>query len=128
MMLISVVIPVYNTKDYLRQCVESVLESDTFDVDGQNILVRGGHIVGHRGDMGFATTSKDSLPENSVEALISAAQSGVSSVEFDVYMTLDGYLVLNHNTSIKGFFVYEDDCPLTPEQRKYFVERNITIL
>ena len=94
-----------------------MLESDTFDVDGQNILVRGGHIVGHRGDMGFATTSKDSLPENSVEALISAAQSGVSSVEFDVYMTLDGYLVLNHNTSIKGFFVYEDDCPLTPEQR-----------
>ena len=79
----------------------AVLESDTFDVDGQNILVRGGHIVGHRGDMGFATTSKDSLPENSVEALISAAQSGVSSVEFDVYMTLDGYLVLNHNTSIQ---------------------------
>lgn len=33
MMLISVVIPVYNTKDYLRQCVESVLESDTADCE-----------------------------------------------------------------------------------------------
>ena len=88
-----------------------VLEGDIFDVDGKNILVRGGSIVGHRGDMGYHVKGQKTLPENSVESIISSAQSGASSVEFDMYLTLDGELVLNHNASIAGYFEYGPNTP-----------------
>ena len=95
----------------------AALEGNVFDVNGEELVIRGGSIVGHRGDMGFATKSEPSLPENSVESIVSSAQSGASSVEFDMYMTLDGELVLNHNASIKGYFTYADDCPLSADKR-----------
>lgn len=82
----------------------ATLESNLFDVDDENILVRGGSIVGHRGDMGNMYVN----PENSVESIVSSAQSGASSVEFDVYMTLDGKLILMHNNTIKGYFDYPE--------------------
>ncbi len=82
-----------------------VLESDIFDVGGESILARGGSIVGHRGDMG----NHNLYPENSVEAVVAGAQSGADSVEFDVYMTMDGYLILMHNNNISGFFDYPAD-------------------
>ena len=103
----------------------AVLESDIFDVNGEELNVRGGHVVGHRGDMGYHVLGEATLPENSIESIVSGAQSGAASVEFDVYMTKDGELVLNHNTSIKGFFVYAEDCPLTPEQR---ISEDVTIV
>ena len=83
----------------------ATLESDVFDVSGESILARGGSVVGHRGDMG----NHDLYPENSVEAIVAGAQSGADSVEFDVYMTMDGYLILMHNNNISGFFDYPAD-------------------
>ncbi len=93
------------------------LEGELFAANGGNILIRGGSVVGHRGDMGYHVKGQMTLPENSVESIVSAAQSGASSVEFDMYMTTDGELVTNHNASVAGYFVYADDCPLTAEQR-----------
>ncbi|MBQ4087178.1 MAG: glycerophosphodiester phosphodiesterase [Clostridia bacterium] len=83
----------------------AALESDVFNAGGESILVRGGSVVGHRGDMG----NHDLYPENSVEAIVAGAQSGADSVEFDVYMTMDGYLILMHNNNISGFFDYPED-------------------
>ena len=95
----------------------ATLEGELFAADGGNILIRGGSVVGHRGDMGYHVKGQMTLPENSVESIVSAAQSGASSVEFDMYMTTDGELVTNHNASVAGYFVYADDCPLTADQR-----------
>ena len=100
----------------------AALEGELFEAGGGNILVRGGHVVGHRGDMG----NESANPENSVESIVSAAQSGASSVEFDVYMTLDKKLILMHNNNITGYFVYDDDAPLTEEQKEANNVKTIT--
>ena len=89
----------------------AALEGDLFDVNGEELNVRGGSFVGHRGDMGYHVKGAETLPENSIEAIVSAAQSGASSVEFDMYLTLDGELVLNHNASIAGYFEYGPNTP-----------------
>lgn len=47
-------------------------------------------IVAHRGDM-------ENCPENTLRSLASAAESGATSIEFDVWLTKDGHLVLNHD-------------------------------
>ena len=91
----------------------AALESDWFDVDGKSILVRGGAIVAHRGDMG----NQYLYPENSIESIISGAQTGAASVEFDAYMTMDKQLILMHNNNIAGYFTYRDDCPLEESER-----------
>lgn len=47
-------------------------------------------MVAHRGDYAHC-------PDNTLRSLIAAAESGASATEFDVYMTIDGHLVLNHD-------------------------------
>lgn len=74
----------------------SVLESDAFNANGGNILLRDSNVVGHRGDMGNLNV----YPENTVEAIVSAAQSGASSVEFDIYGSNDWELLLVHSSSM----------------------------
>ena len=91
----------------------AALESDWFDVADESILVRGGTVVAHRGDMG----NEYLYPENSVESIVTGAQSGAAAVEFDVYMTLDKQLILMHNNNIAGYFTYRDDCPLEESER-----------
>lgn len=101
----------------------SVLEGNMFNLPGQNILVRSGAIVGHRGDMGNTAL----YPENSVESIVSAAQSGVSFVEFDLYMTLDGEIVTTHHNTPNGFFSYpENFTGLTEEQQAENNEKKVT--
>ena len=99
------------SKDYATNI--AVLESEIFAVGGKSILVRGGAIVAHRGDMG----NQYLYPENSVESVITGAMSGAASVEFDAYMTKDKQLILMHNNNIKGYFRYRDDCPLPESER-----------
>lgn len=100
----------------------NVLEGGLFDVGGGNVLVRGGHVVGHRGDMG----NPHLYPENSVESIVASAQGGSSSVEFDMYMTLDKKLILMHNNNISGYFEYDDDAPLSAEERAANNAKTIT--
>ena len=52
-------------------------------------LVRPSMVVGHRGDRNY--------PDNSLESITSAAQSGAGAAELDVIATLDGYLVMSHD-------------------------------
>ena len=49
-------------------------------------------IVAHRGDM-------QNCPENVLRSFISAAQSGADVIELDVFLTKDGYLAINHDTT-----------------------------
>lgn len=53
-------------------------------------------IVAHRGD-------PEHCPDNQLRSFISAAESGATSIELDVYMTSDGHLVVNHDTKTTGF-------------------------
>lgn len=62
----------------------------------EKTLSRAPLIVGHRGD-------NENCPDNQLRSFISAAKSGATSIELDVYMTSDGYLVINHDTKTTGF-------------------------
>ena len=56
---------------------------------GEYTLVRNSAVVAHRGDRTY--------PDNSIESIVSAAQSGAAAVELDVYLTKDGKLLLSHD-------------------------------
>ena len=49
-------------------------------------------IVAHRGDI-------QNCPENVLRSYISAAKSGADVIELDVFLTKDGYLAINHDTT-----------------------------
>ena len=53
-------------------------------------------VAAHRGD-------PESHPDNTIRGLISAGQSGATSIEFDVWLTKDGHLVLNHDSKTTEF-------------------------
>lgn len=74
----------------------SVLESDIFNADGGNIVLRDSNVIGHRGDMGNLTV----YPENTVEAIVAAAQSGATTVEIDIYGSKDWELLLVHSSKM----------------------------
>lgn len=51
-------------------------------------------VAAHRGDV-------QNAPENSMSAIWSAIEKGVDAVEFDVMMTEDGEIILNHDTTLQ---------------------------
>lgn len=53
-------------------------------------------IVAHRGDI-------EHHPHNVLSSFISAAESGASVTELDVWLTADGHLVINHDSTTTGF-------------------------
>ena len=53
-------------------------------------------MVAHRGD-------PENHPDNMLRSLISAGQSGATSIELDVWLTKDGHLVLNHDSKTTEF-------------------------
>ena len=71
-------------------------------------LVRPAVLVAHRGDPMY----RNGWFENSLPALISAAESGATMLEFDVYMTTDKKLVLMHDEYTGTKYTYPSDCPL----------------
>ncbi|MDR1347438.1 MAG: hypothetical protein LBJ63_03275 [Prevotellaceae bacterium] len=54
-------------------------------------------VVAHRG-----AWKADKLPENSVASFKRAIELGCAGSEFDVYLTADSVLVLNHDTKFQG--------------------------
>lgn len=82
----------------------NALESDYFKADTE-ILVRPAIIVAHRGD----TDTDAPYAESTLKAIVSAAESGAEGIEFDIWMTLDGYLIVNHNNNIDGYYDYPED-------------------
>lgn len=67
-----------------------------YETIAEKTLSRAPLIVGHRGD-------NENCPDNQLRSFISAAKSGATSIELDVYMTSDGHLVINHDTKTTGF-------------------------
>lgn len=51
-------------------------------------------VAAHRGDV-------QNAPENSMSAILSAIEKGVDAVEFDVMLTQDGEIILNHDTTLQ---------------------------
>ncbi|MDR3286456.1 MAG: glycerophosphodiester phosphodiesterase [Prevotellaceae bacterium] len=57
-------------------------------------------VVAHRG-----AWKADSLPQNSVASFVRAIELGCAGSEFDVYLTADSVLVLNHDADLQGLSV-----------------------
>ncbi|MDR2126285.1 MAG: glycerophosphodiester phosphodiesterase [Prevotellaceae bacterium] len=57
-------------------------------------------VVAHRG-----AWKADKLPENSIASFKKAIELGCAGSEFDVYLTADSVLVLNHDTDLQGLSV-----------------------
>ncbi|MDG5786769.1 glycerophosphoryl diester phosphodiesterase membrane domain-containing protein [Evansella sp. AB-P1] len=51
-------------------------------------------VAAHRGDV-------QNAPENSMSAILSAIEKGVDAVEFDVMLTMDGQVILNHDDDLQ---------------------------
>src|SRR5665648_155520 len=60
-----------------------------------NLLKNG--VIAHRG-----AWKKDSLPQNSIASLQNAIRLGVAGSEFDVQLTADEVLVVNHDPIFQG--------------------------
>lgn len=57
-------------------------------------------IIAHRG-----AWKKNKFPENSIAALNEAVRIGCYGSEFDIWMTLDKVLVVNHDPEFQGLFI-----------------------
>ncbi len=99
----------------------SVLESEAFNAEGGNIVLRDSNVIGHRGDMGNLTV----YPENTPQAVVSAAQSGASTVELDVYFTLDGVATVCHGSKTTDY-IFRDDAPLTDDEKATLLNTKIS--
>lgn len=69
--------------DYYRTFTETTISESTL-------------IVAHRGDHA-------AYPDNTMRSFISGAESGANIIELDIWMTADGHLVLNHDSSTTGW-------------------------
>jgi len=59
-------------------------------------------VIAHRGAF-----KAQNLPENSIAALDEAAKIGCFASEFDVHLTNDGFLIVNHDDVIDGLVISE---------------------
>lgn len=63
-------------------------------------------IVAHRG---FWNCEEGGYSENSIASLKAAQKHGFRGSEFDVHLTRDGVLIVNHNHDIDGLVIAEND-------------------
>jgi len=61
-------------------------------------------VIAHRG-----AWKKESLPQNSIASLKQAIQIGAAGSEFDVQLTADGILVVNHDPDYEGMEIEKTD-------------------
>lgn len=59
-------------------------------------------LISHRG-----CWSGDSIPQNSLAAFRKALQLPILGTEFDVHQTIDGHLVVNHDTQFDSLYIYK---------------------
>ena len=62
-----------------------------------NFVIPSNKIVAHRG-----AWKADNLPQNSIASFRRAVELGCAGSEFDVYLTADSVLVLNHDADFQG--------------------------
>ena len=95
----------------------SVIASTTLTVTADALLPRKPKVIAHRGC--WYVDGKNNVPENSIAGLQRAqTMEGVYSVEFDVWMTADDVLVINHDATIEG---------ITIQNSNYSAIENITL-
>lgn len=79
---------------YLSGCMESKKATSSAISFADNI------VVAHRG-----AWKKNHLPENSIASLREAVRIGCSGTEFDVHLTADDTLIVNHNRDYAGLMI-----------------------
>lgn len=89
--------------------VAAIVAGGSSMVDAGNMMAAGKEpkrpwIVGHRGASAYA-------PENTIPALLLAAQQGATYVEYDLQPTKDGVLVLLHDETLERTTDVEDVYP-----------------
>ncbi|MBQ8398808.1 MAG: hypothetical protein IJX08_02445 [Clostridia bacterium] len=60
-----------------------------------NTVTRMPLVIGHRG----TAAANSNAPENTVEGALVAYANGANAIEVDIYITADGTLVINHNST-----------------------------
>ena len=73
-----------------------------FSCSNQNMNFNNNQVIAHRG----AWKTKPH-PQNSLASLQEAFDLGCTGSEFDVWMTLDGILVVNHDADHHGMVIEE---------------------
>lgn len=68
--------------------------------NGLRKMVKKPKIIAHRG-----AWKKNDLPENSIASLRAAAEQKLWGTEFDVHLTIDNQLVINHDDEFKGIHI-----------------------
>lgn len=88
-LLVSGVYGIISDKyDFILQTAEKYIEP--------NALIRTPLIIGHRGIPG-------KMPENTLEGAIEAYNQGADVVEIDLYITVDGVVVINHDSTTSKY-------------------------
>ncbi len=64
----------------------------------ENTMTRPALNIGHRG------YPSGNYPENSLEGAMDAYQNGANAIELDIYLTTDGKLAINHNSTTDAIF------------------------
>ena len=77
-------------------------------------------VVGHRGNSSVA-------PENTLSAFRSCIESGAQGAECDVYRTKDGYLVLQHDSTLSRNVRDADGNPVTGHIADYTLDELLTM-
>ncbi len=77
-------------------------------------------VVGHRGNSSVA-------PENTLSAFRSCVESGAQGAECDVYRTKDGYLVLQHDSTLQRNVRDADGNPVTGRIADYTLDELLTM-
>lgn len=89
---------------------------------GFSMLASTPKVVAHRG---FWKT--DGSAQNSLAALVKADSVGCYAAEFDIWMTADGVMVVNHDATINGVVIEDSDADVVLAQKLANGERVPTL-
>lgn len=81
----------------LRNCSRVFFTLSLLIMVGQISLAQSNPVIAHRG-----AWKKQSLPQNSIASLKEAIRLGCAATEFDVHLTKDDILVVNHDNTFQG--------------------------
>lgn len=86
----------------------------------KNSLTRTPMIIGHRGIPG-------TMPENTLEGAIEAYNQGADVIEIDIYITIDGQIVINHDSTTSKYNqkVSVESCTLAKLKELYYTHNGV---
>lgn len=108
-MKISIIIPIYNVRDYVERCLDSVICQECEDFDLECILVN------------------DCTPDDSMDIVERKLRDYVGEIDFEIISHLEnGGLSVSRNTGLnaaKGDYIFfmDSDDRLQPDSLAYFI-------